>query len=86
VTVGPDLGEEIGHIIPGGAGGELAENIAEIRPAANVWLVHSLRDLKPLAELLRPAPVKLLPAIPVSTFVNSPTNETPRCVQPIDVT
>jgi putative SOS response-associated peptidase YedK len=53
--------------------------------AVELWLDHSLKDLKPLAELLKPAPVKLLEAVPVSTFVNSPKNEGPRCVEATSV-
>lgn len=52
--------------------------------AVDVWLDHSLKDLTPLAELLKPVPEKLLTAMPVSTFVNSPKNENRRCVEPIE--
>lgn len=52
----------------------------------DLWLDHSLKDLKALAELLKPAPEKLLTTVAVSTFVNSPKNESPRCVEPIEVT
>ena len=51
--------------------------------AVKLWLDHSLKDLKPLAELLKPATEKLLTTVPVSTFVNSPRNESPKCVEPI---
>jgi putative SOS response-associated peptidase YedK len=54
--------------------------------AVNVWLDHSLKDMKPLAELLKSAPEKLLTAVPVSTFVNSPKNESPGCVEPVTIT
>ncbi len=52
--------------------------------AVDTWLDHSLKDLKPLADLLKPAPDNLLTTVPVSTFVNSPKNEGPKCVEPID--
>jgi putative SOS response-associated peptidase YedK len=53
--------------------------------AVDLWLDHSLNDLKPLADLLKPAPEKLLTTAPVSTYVNSPKNENPRCVEPIEL-
>ena len=53
--------------------------------AVDMWLDHSLKDLKPLAELLKPAPDKLLATFPVSTIVNSPKNEDPRCVEHVAI-
>ncbi len=52
--------------------------------AADMWLDHSLKDLTPAAELLKPAPVKLLVTVPVSTYVNSPKNSGSECVEPIE--
>ena len=53
--------------------------------AINLWLDHLQKDLKPLAELLKPAPDKLLTTMPVSTLVNSPKNEDPRCIEPVTI-
>jgi putative SOS response-associated peptidase YedK len=46
------------------------------------WL-DSKSELQELTDLLKPADEKLLIATPVSTLVNSPKNEDPRCVEPI---
>jgi putative SOS response-associated peptidase YedK len=51
--------------------------------AVDLWLDHSLKDLKPLADLLKPASEKLLTTVPVSTCVNSPKNSGPQCVEPL---
>ncbi len=50
--------------------------------AVDLWLDDSLRDLKPLADLLKPAPDKLLTRVPVSTYVNSPKNGGAQCIEP----
>jgi putative SOS response-associated peptidase YedK len=45
------------------------------------WL-DSKSEVQELTDLLKPADEKLLIATPVSTLVNSPKNEDPRCVEP----
>lgn len=47
------------------------------------WLDPELEDKGLLSKLLEPAPTSFLEAVPVSTYVNSPGNEGPRCVEPI---
>jgi len=47
------------------------------------WLDPSLEDISALIPLLVPAQGSLLEAVPVSTYVNNPANEGPRCVEPI---
>jgi putative SOS response-associated peptidase YedK len=48
------------------------------------WL-DALSEVQELTDLLKPADKKLLIATPVSTLVNSPKNEDPKCVEPIAV-
>jgi hypothetical protein len=36
VNSGPDLGEEVAHVITGGTAGELIEHVAEVRPHVEV--------------------------------------------------
>lgn len=47
------------------------------------WLDPEHEDTGSLSELLLPAPPETLQAVPVSTYVNNPTNEGPQCVEPI---
>jgi len=47
------------------------------------WLDPSLGDVRLLQPLLRPWDPEALQALPVSSFVNSPRNEGPRCIQPM---
>ena len=51
--------------------------------AFDKWLDPEVEDAKSLAGLLTPAPPEILEALPVSTYVNSPANEGPQCVEPI---
>jgi putative SOS response-associated peptidase YedK len=46
------------------------------------WLDPALAQPEPLLGLLRPYPSEEMAAYPVSTLVNSPAHEDPRCVQP----
>jgi putative SOS response-associated peptidase YedK len=47
------------------------------------WLDPANRDTPGLAALLAPAPEEGWEALPVSTVVNSPANDTPACIQPL---
>lgn len=47
------------------------------------WLDPNDDDVETLTALLIPAPADLLEAYPVSTYVNSPANEGPDCVEPL---
>lgn len=44
------------------------------------WLDPGNDDLEGLTSLLRPAPAEALESSPVSTYVNSPANEGPECI------
>ena len=48
-----------------------------------VWLDPGLSDVEPLRSLMVPAPVGLLECIRVSTRVNNPRNEDPRCIEAV---
>jgi putative SOS response-associated peptidase YedK len=45
------------------------------------WLECSQQDVQ---DLLKPFPSKTMQLTPVSTLVNSPRNEKPECVQPLN--
>ena len=47
------------------------------------WLDPAIEKPEPLAPLLRPYPSDQMTAYPVSTLVNSPANDDPRCVEPV---
>ena len=47
------------------------------------WLDHHDEDTVRVVDLLRPYPADAMIATPVSTYVNKPQNEGPRCVAPI---
>jgi putative SOS response-associated peptidase YedK len=47
------------------------------------WLDPALQDRGKLAPLLVPYRGEGLTALPVSTLVNSPRNNDPRCIEPI---
>jgi putative SOS response-associated peptidase YedK len=52
-------------------------------PAAyDLWLDPGERSADELDEWLRPYPAEQMLAYPVSTFVNSPANDTPDCIAP----
>ena len=48
-----------------------------------VWLHSDGQNMDELQHLLRPAPEEALEAYPISTYVNNPQNEGPRCVAPL---
>lgn len=52
-------------------------------PHFEKWLDPGFEDKESLAQMLAPAPPETLEALPVSTYVNSPANEGPQCVEPI---
>jgi len=49
-----------------------------------LWLDNITYKPKQLEKLLQPFPADKMIAYPVSTFVNSPRNNTPQCLEPID--
>ena len=48
-----------------------------------LWLDPDIREADPLLPLLAPYPDDVMEAYPVSRFVNRPTNDDPRCVEPL---
>ena len=46
------------------------------------WLDPDVQEAEPLTGLLEPYPSEAMEAYPVSRFVNSPSNDDPRCVEP----
>jgi len=53
-------------------------------PAAfDPWLDPGLHDAAPLAVLLSPCPSEQVESFPVSPLVNSPTNDSPTCIEPV---
>ena len=50
----------------------------------DLWLDPDVQDAALLQPLLRPCPDEVLAADPVSTFVNSPTHDSPECVRLVD--
>jgi putative SOS response-associated peptidase YedK len=54
-----------------------------LRPEARAaWLDPALRDTEPLDDLLAPYPAAEMELYPVSSDVNSPANDHPRCIAP----
>lgn len=51
----------------------------------DTWLDPAVSDAARLRPLLQPFPAEALTAYPVSRHVNSPANEGPECVTPIEV-
>ena len=49
------------------------------------WLDRELQDPELLQRLLQPYPAKKMRLVPVSTLVNSPRNDNPRCVAAVSV-
>lgn len=58
-----------------------------ILPAVHydAWLDPANRDVEGLQALLGPFPAAEMTAYPVSRYVNSPRNEGPECVSPVDL-
>ena len=48
-----------------------------------MWLDPQLNDSEKLSTLLKPYPSNEMGAYKVSTIVNSPKNDTPKCIEPI---
>lgn len=47
------------------------------------WLDPGIEEADRLTPLLGPFPAKGMEGYPVSTYVNSPGNDTPRCIEPL---
>lgn len=55
-----------------------------LRPADfDLWLDPVQEVSKELDELTRPFPAEEMDGYPVSTYVNNPANDSPRCVEPL---
>lgn len=51
--------------------------------AIETWLDPGIVDGERLIPLLGPLPAERMEGYPVSTFVNSPGNDSPRCIEPL---
>jgi len=49
----------------------------------DLWLDPGVQEAELLQPLLRPYPSQDMIAYPISTWVNSPTNEGPQCIEPL---
>ena len=49
------------------------------------WLEHSFERAMTLAAVLRPWPSEYMEACDVSSFVNSPENDSPECIQSVSI-
>jgi putative SOS response-associated peptidase YedK len=57
---------------------------SRLSPRVQQWLEESFGDQPMiLAAVLRPWPSELMEAHEVSTFVNSPDNDSEECIQPV---
>ncbi len=54
------------------------------RAAEEAWLDRTVEDPQSLLRLLAPYPAEEMVAYPVSQLVNSPRNDTPACIEPVD--
>jgi putative SOS response-associated peptidase YedK len=54
------------------------------REAESVWLDRTIEDPAVLLPLLAPYPADEMDAYAVSTFVNSPRNDSAECVKPLE--
>lgn len=54
--------------------------------AEDLWLDPKINNIPTLRSLLRPYPEDEMEAYEVSTFVNSPRNNTPQCIAPVGET
>ena len=55
-----------------------------LQPEAwDFWLDPSVKDSRALSECLRPCPDDFLDFTPVSRMVNSPANDVPQCLEPV---
>ena len=75
--------------------GDAPEHLKSIHPRMPValdeglyeqWLDPSNTDPKRAHEVLLQRPLDIFAAHPVSTYVNKPANDSPQCIDPIDVT
>jgi putative SOS response-associated peptidase YedK len=65
--------------------GEVHHRMPVILPPEtyDLWLDPDMREAEPLLDLLRPYPDDVMEAYSVSRFVNSPSNDDERCVEPV---
>ncbi len=63
----------------------LHHRMAVILPSSayEPWLDPNIQEADRLQPLLRPYPPEEMTAYPVSTVVNNPANDTPRCTEPL---
>jgi putative SOS response-associated peptidase YedK len=54
------------------------------RAQETLWLDRAVEDPQVLLPLLAPYPAKAMAAYEVSTAVNSPKNDSPVCVEPLE--
>lgn len=54
------------------------------REAEMRWLDRTVEDPQSLLQLLTPYPAEAMVAYQVSQFVNSPRNDTPACIEPVE--
>lgn len=54
------------------------------REAEMQWLDRTVEDPQALLQLLTPYPAEAMAAHPVSQLVNSPRNDTPACIEPLE--
>jgi putative SOS response-associated peptidase YedK len=50
----------------------------------DLWLDPAIQEIERLQPLLRAYPAEAMTAYPVSTVVNSPANDTPECITPLE--
>ena len=63
----------------------LHHRMAVILPSReyDLWLDLSVQESDRLQPLLHPYPAEEMIAFPVSSLVNNPANESPRCIEPL---
>jgi putative SOS response-associated peptidase YedK len=49
----------------------------------DLWLDNTMNDPLKLQRLYQPYPAELMTSWPVSSFVNSPRNDSPACIEPV---
>lgn len=75
ITISPNkLMESIHHRMP----------VILSKEGERFWLDSSITDMRFLKNLLLPYPAELMEAYEVSTLVNSPKNDVPECLQPVN--
>ncbi len=70
-----------------GVVGEVHDRMPVILPADvwGPWLAAGDEELDRIRQLLQPLPDDAVVSRPVSTFVNSPFNDSPRCIQAVEL-